>query len=188
MVWQKGRNQKDRCEASRRCFENNLTFFVPGRQRSGWYQPCLPVCSIAPIQAELNEFFDTFSSGHCSLTKLSFDKKFRLVISHEFYEPSVHRLVSSADLAARALLAWSVVRLIVLVVAYLLSVVRILGHSILMLIVGLAMLGWAIPYGVANYKLDRCNQDLQVTLDAVKSDIAKTQSEIDSAKKAIDQK
>ena len=113
----------------RRCFENNLTFFVPGRQRSGWYQPCLPVCSIAPIQAELNEFFDTFSSGHCSLTKLSFDKKFRLVISHEFYEPSVHRLVSSADLAARALLAWSVVRLIVLVVAYLLSVVRILGHK-----------------------------------------------------------
>jgi hypothetical protein len=63
-----------------------------------------------------------------------------------------------------------------------------LHYSILMLIVGLAMLGWAIPYGVANYKLDRCSEDLQVSLDAVRAEIAKTQSQIDSTKKAIDQK
>ncbi len=59
---------------------------------------------------------------------------------------------------------------------------------ILMLAVGLAMLGLAIPYGVANYKLDRCSQDLQVKLDAVKSEIAKTQSAIDHGKTPIDQK
>jgi hypothetical protein len=46
-----------------------------------------------------------------------------------FMSHSVHRLVSSANLAARALLGWSVVRLIVLVVAYLLSVARVLGHK-----------------------------------------------------------
>jgi hypothetical protein len=55
-------------------------------------------------------------------------------------------------------------------------------YRILMLFIGLAMVGWVIPYGVANYKLDRCSQDLQLKLDAVKSEIAKTQSAIDSAK------
>jgi hypothetical protein len=63
-----------------------------------------------------------------------------------------------------------------------------LAHSILMGVVGLAMLGWAIPYGLANYKLDRCSQDLQIKLDAFKSEIAKTQSVIDNAKKTLDQK
>ena len=61
-------------------------------------------------------------------------------------------------------------------------------YRIMMLIVGVAMLGWAIPYGVANYKLDRCSEDLRARLDAVKGEIAKTQSEIDSTKNAIDQK
>jgi hypothetical protein len=59
-------------------------------------------------------------------------------------------------------------------------------YRVMMLIVGVAMLGWAIPYGVANYKLDRCSEDLR--LDAVRAEIARTQSEIDSTKKAIDQK
>ena len=63
-----------------------------------------------------------------------------------------------------------------------------LAHSILMGVVGLAMLGWAIPYGIANYKLDRCSQDLQIKVEAFKSEIAKTQSAIDDAKKALDQK
>jgi hypothetical protein len=53
----------------------------------------------------------------------------------------------------------------------------------MMLIVGVAMLGWAIPYGVANYKLDRCSQDLQIKLDAVKAEIAKTQSKIEHQKR-----
>jgi hypothetical protein len=61
-------------------------------------------------------------------------------------------------------------------------------YRVMMLIVGVAMLGWAIPYGVANYKLDRCSEDLRIKLDAVRAEIARTQSEIDSTKKAIDQK
>ena len=63
-----------------------------------------------------------------------------------------------------------------------------LAASILMGVVGLAMLGWVIPYGIANYKLDRCSQDLQIKLAAFKSEIAKTQSAIDNAKKALQQK
>jgi hypothetical protein len=62
------------------------------------------------------------------------------------------------------------------------------SYRIMMVIVGVAMLGWAIPYGVANYKLDRCNEDLRIRLDAIKGEIAKTQSDIDSTKKAIDQR
>jgi hypothetical protein len=63
-----------------------------------------------------------------------------------------------------------------------------LAHSILMGVVGLAMLGWAIPYGIANYKLDRCNQEFQIKLATFKSEIVKTQSAIDAAKKALEQK
>ena len=63
-----------------------------------------------------------------------------------------------------------------------------LAHSILMGVVGLAMLGWAIPYGIANYKLDRCSQDLQIKIEALKSETAKTQSSINAAKKALQQK
>ena len=62
------------------------------------------------------------------------------------------------------------------------------AHSILMGIVGLAMLAWVIPYGIANYKLDRCSEDLQTKVDALKNETAKTQSAIDNAKKALDQK
>ncbi len=53
----------------------------------------------------------------------------------------------------------------------------------LMVVVGVAMLGWAIPYGVANYKFEQCSQELQTRLDAIKAEIAKRQSEIDGAKK-----
>ena len=62
------------------------------------------------------------------------------------------------------------------------------AFSIMMAIMGFAMLGWAIPYGIANYKLDRCSQELHIKLDAFKSEIAKTQSAIDNAKKTLDQK
>ncbi len=58
----------------------------------------------------------------------------------------------------------------------------------LMLVVGLAMLGLAIPYGVANYKLDGCSHDLQIKLDAIKREIDKTKSAIDSGKTTIDPK
>jgi len=63
-----------------------------------------------------------------------------------------------------------------------------LAHSILMGVVGLAMLGWAIPYGIANYKLDRCNQEFQIKLATFKSEIAKTQTAIEGARKALEQK
>ena len=63
-----------------------------------------------------------------------------------------------------------------------------LAASILMGVVGLAMLGWAIPYGIANYKLDQCSQELQIKIEAFKSEIAKTQSSIDAAKKELQQK
>ena len=63
-----------------------------------------------------------------------------------------------------------------------------LATSMLMGVVGFAMLGWTIPYGIANYKLDRCRQDLQIKLEAFKSEIAKTQSALDAAKKALERK
>jgi hypothetical protein len=43
-------------------FRKQPQFFVRDRRRSGSYQSCRPVCSIALIQAKLKEFFDTFSS------------------------------------------------------------------------------------------------------------------------------
>ena len=42
-----------------------------------------------------------------------------------------------------------------------------------MLVVAAAMLGWAIPYGIANYKFDDCSQSLQARIDAM---TAKAQS------------
>jgi len=44
-----------------------------------------------------------------------------------------------------------------------------------------SMLGWAIPYGIANYKFDQCSQSLQVRLDGMKANI-------DGAKSANEQK
>jgi hypothetical protein len=38
-----------------------------------------------------------------------------------------------------------------------------------MLVVAAAMLGWAIPYGIANYKFDECSQSLQARIDAMKA-------------------
>ena len=56
-------------------------------------------------------------------------------------------------------------------------------YRMLMVVVGVAMLGWAIPYGVANYKFEQCSQGLQTRLDAIKAEVAKQQLEIDGAKK-----
>ena len=55
------------------------------------------------------------------------------------------------------------------------------AYRILMLVVAVAMLGWAIPFGIANYKFDKCSQNLQVRLDKVKA-------RIDSAKSSVNRK
>ena len=44
-----------------------------------------------------------------------------------------------------------------------------LAYRKLMLVVAAAMLGWAIPYGIANYKFDECSQSLQARIDAMKA-------------------
>jgi hypothetical protein len=56
-----------------------------------------------------------------------------------------------------------------------------LSYRRLMLVVAIAMLGWAIPYGIANYKFDQCSQSLQVLFDGMKANI-------DGAKSANEQK
>jgi len=56
-----------------------------------------------------------------------------------------------------------------------------LFYSFLMLFVALAMLGWAVPYAIANYRLDQCSASLQ-------SELAAMQTRIDSAKQAIERK
>jgi hypothetical protein len=52
---------------------------------------------------------------------------------------------------------------------------------IMMFVVGIATLGWAIPYGYANYKLDQCSQSLHVRLDEINA-------KIDENRKALEQK
>jgi uncharacterized ion transporter superfamily protein YfcC len=52
------------------------------------------------------------------------------------------------------------------------------AYRILMLVVAVAMFGWAIPAGIANYKFDQCSQNLQVRLDKVKA-------RIDGAKSSV---
>jgi hypothetical protein len=44
-----------------------------------------------------------------------------------------------------------------------------LAYRKLMLVVAAAMLGWAIPYGIANYKFDECSQSLQARIDAMEA-------------------
>jgi hypothetical protein len=56
-----------------------------------------------------------------------------------------------------------------------------LPYSIMMLAVGIAMLGWAIPYGFANYRFDQCSESLQAR-------IGDLQAKIDGAKGALEQK
>ena len=51
--------------------------------------------------------------------------------------------------------------------------------AILMLLVAVAMLGWAIPYGLASHTLDKCSQDLQARLDVVKARIGSTQKALE---------
>jgi len=45
------------------------------------------------------------------------------------------------------------------------------AYSILMLVVGLAMLGWTIPFAIANYRLDDCTTTLHARLHAMKAKI-----------------
>jgi hypothetical protein len=52
---------------------------------------------------------------------------------------------------------------------------------VMMLVVSVAMLGWAIPYGYANYKRDRCSESLQVRLDDINAKIA-------AARRALEQR
>jgi hypothetical protein len=44
-----------------------------------------------------------------------------------------------------------------------------LAYRRLMLVVAAAMLGWTIPYGIANYKFDECSQSLQSRIDVMKA-------------------
>ena len=41
-----------------------------------------------------------------------------------------------------------------------------LAYRRLMLVIAAAMLGWAIPYGMAYYEFDNCSQNLQARIDA----------------------
>ena len=56
-----------------------------------------------------------------------------------------------------------------------------LAYRGLMLVVAAAMLGWAIPYGVANYKFDGCSHSLQTRLDDMKA-------KAEASKSALEQK
>jgi hypothetical protein len=40
---------------------------------------------------------------------------------------------------------------------------------ITMLVIAIAMLGWTIPFSVANYKYDQCSRDLNLRLDRMNS-------------------
>jgi hypothetical protein len=42
------------------------------------------------------------------------------------------------------------------------------------------VLGWAIPYGIANYKFDECSQSLQARIDAIKA-------KVEASKGAVEQ-
>jgi hypothetical protein len=55
-----------------------------------------------------------------------------------------------------------------------------LAYRRLMLVVAAAMLGWAIPYGIANYKFDECSQSLQARIDAIKA-------KVEASKGAVEQ-
>ena len=56
-----------------------------------------------------------------------------------------------------------------------------LAYRRLMLVVAAAMLGWAIPYGIASYKFDGCSQSLQTRLDDMNA-------QTEASKKAMEQK
>jgi hypothetical protein len=56
-----------------------------------------------------------------------------------------------------------------------------LAYRRLMLVVAAAMLGWAIPYGIANYKFDGCSQSLQTRFDDMKA-------KAEASKRAMEQK
>jgi hypothetical protein len=52
------------------------------------------------------------------------------------------------------------------------------AFRILMLVIAVAMLGWAIPYAIANYQFDDCSTTLQARLDAMKTTINNAQGAI----------
>jgi hypothetical protein len=41
----------------------------------------------------------------------------------------------------------------------------------LMLVVAVAMIGWTIPYAIANYRFDNCSETLRTRLDDMKAKI-----------------
>jgi hypothetical protein len=49
------------------------------------------------------------------------------------------------------------------------------AHSILMLVVAAALLGWIIPFAIANYRLDDCTATLHARLDAINAKIKDAQ-------------
>ena len=46
-----------------------------------------------------------------------------------------------------------------------------MAFSRLMLVVAVALLGWIIPFAIANYQLDDCTKALHVRLDDIKAKI-----------------
>jgi hypothetical protein len=54
-------------------------------------------------------------------------------------------------------------------------------YRLLMAVVAVAMLSWAVLYGIASYNYDQCSQILHAKLDVVKA-------RIENAKNAIQQK
>jgi hypothetical protein len=46
-----------------------------------------------------------------------------------------------------------------------------LSYRRLMMIVAIAIFGWVIPFGIANYKFDQCSNSLQARLDTMKARI-----------------
>jgi hypothetical protein len=45
------------------------------------------------------------------------------------------------------------------------------AHGFLMLVVAVALIGWLIPFAIANYRLDDCTATLHARLDAIKAKI-----------------
>jgi hypothetical protein len=60
---------------------------VRSRLRSGSYQSCRPLSSIAAIHPKSKAFFDTLSSHIASAPQLVFPQQLRLVVLHQRQQP-----------------------------------------------------------------------------------------------------
>jgi hypothetical protein len=51
----------------------------------------------------------------------------------------------------------------------------------MMVVIVITMMGWIVPFGYANYQLDRCSESLHVRLDDINAKIA-------GARRALEQR